>query len=212
MKKMKPILFNLAMTRAILAGRKTVTRRVAFKRQDLREFHSREYPEGWWFNGRVYKDWNTALVSPQGLLFHCKYRPGDILYIREAFGYASDILDGEPGPVYQSDYTATEQAHLKKKGWKWKPSLHMPKDLARIFLKITSIRLEPLHDIFLDPPGPDNQVAREGCLYSPDFIAVWDSTVPKKDRDTYGFEANPWVWVLEFEQISKEEALKEAEL
>jgi len=210
MKKMKPILFNPAMTRAILAGRKTVTRRVAFKRQDLRAFHGTAYPNGWWFNGRVYNTWDDALKAPQGILSHCKYRPGDILYIREAFGYASDLLGGEPGPVYQADYSAMELDQLKKKGWKWKPSLHMPKELARTFLKISNIRLEPLHDIFLELPGPGSETEREGCPSGDSFIAVWDNTVPKKDRDIYGFEANPWVWVIEFEQISKEAALLEA--
>lgn len=71
---MKPILFNTEMVRAILDGRKTVTRRVAFSEKDLRPFQSKDYPDGWWFRGRVYRSWDDATRTPQGVMSLCRYR------------------------------------------------------------------------------------------------------------------------------------------
>lgn len=203
---MKPILFNLPMLRSVDSEVKTETRRIAFKERDLYQFRNRQYPDGWWFKGRVYHSWESMLTAPQGLLSYCKYCVGDILYVREAFGYASDVLGGEEGPVYRKDYSDNELSMLAEKGWKWRPSLHMPKELARTFLKVKDIRLEPLQNITLEPYA----IFREGCESTNDFIAVWNSTVPKADLLTYGFDANPWVWVISFEKISRKEALKSA--
>lgn len=208
MKKMKPILFNLPMLRAVDSGIKTETRRIAFKTQDLRQFRTPTYPDGWWFKGRVYRNWDDALNSPQGLLSLCKYRIGDILYVRESFGYASDVLGGERGPVYRKDYSDTELAMLAAKGWKWRPSLHMPKELARTFLKVKDVRIEPLQNIALEP----HAFFREGCDSEQKFISVWNSTVSKSDLLTYGYDANPWVRVISFEKISHKDALNEAVL
>ncbi len=93
----------------------------------------------------------------------------------------------------------------------WKPSIHMPKDAARIFLKVTDVRVERLQDI--DDEGAKTEGSnvgigiaekmREGAIDR--FKKIWDSTVNKKDIDKYGFNANPWVWVIEFERIDKSE-------
>ncbi len=82
---MKPMLFNTEMVRAILDGRKTCTRRVAFPNGDLREFPRPDNPDAWWFRGRAYKNWDSAMVSPQGVLSLCKYKKGGILYVRETW-------------------------------------------------------------------------------------------------------------------------------
>ncbi len=102
---------------------------------------------------------------------------------------------------------------------KWQPSIHMPKEAARIFLRVTGVRVERLQDITLD------DAIAEGCqgkfigsgecvgagweiLPEDEFADLWDSTIKKSDLDKYGWDANPWVWVIEFERISKEEAMK----
>lgn len=205
---MKPMLFNTPMVRAILAGRKTVTRRAAFANEYLKEFPHEGNPDGWWFLGRAYESFDAAMNSEvQGVMSLCKYRKGDILYVRENWSMASDLFDAKPGPVYMADYTDNELAELKAKHFRWHPSIHMPRDLARIYLRVTDVRVERLRDIFNDPPGPTNQIVREGCAYGCDFIAVWENSVPKDQRPIYGYYANPWVWVIEFERISKEDAL-----
>ena len=77
----------------------------------------------------------------------------------------------------------------------------MPKEAARIFLRVTDVRVERLQDC------GNMQAKDEGCTCCAQFIRVWDSTIKKPDLDRYGWAANPWVWVIEFERISKEAAL-----
>lgn len=158
---MKPILFNIEMVRAIMEGRKTVTRR--------------------------------AVKLP--------YHPGDILWVRETWN--GDWCDHY---IYKADGGSAKAAGYAAEP-KWRPSIHMPREAARLFLRVTDVRVERLQDINLDPPGPKNQVVREGLRYLSDFIAVWDRTIKPADLHLYGWDANPWIQVIEFERISKDEAL-----
>ena len=203
---MKQILMNTDMVRALLEGRKTVTRRNPF-----------QMPGDYNRIKGLYRDDKHQLCA----IFQCttpgdptieevyaQYQPGDILWVRETWGMASDLLGAVPGPVYMADYSDFELRKLREKGYRWRPSIHMPREAARIFLKVTGVRVERLQEINLDPPGPKNQVIKEGCRRLCDFIAVWEMAIKKTDRSTYGWEANPWVWVIEFEQISKEEAVR----
>ena len=93
---------------------------------------------------------------------------------------------------------------------KWHPSIHMPKEAARIFLRVTAVRVERLQDI------TEEQAKAEGACngfpfddYIDGFKCIWDCTLKLADYNLYGWEANPWVWVIEFERISKEEAKAE---
>ena len=88
----------------------------------------------------------------------------------------------------------------------WCPSIHMPREAARIFLRVTDVRVERLWEIMYVPPGPDNPIVKEGVKYGCDFIAVWENTIKPADRDRYGWDANPWVWVICFKRIPKEAA------
>lgn len=123
-------------------------------------------------------------------LLYCK---GDILYVRETW-------------CQLAAHTFWYKADSSAQNILWRPSIHMPKEAARIFLRVTDVRVERLRDIMEDPPGKNNQVVREGFTYGCDFIAYWDNAIKKADIDKYGYYANPWVWVIEFERISKEEA------
>jgi hypothetical protein len=123
------------------------------------------------------------------------YHPGDILWVRETWA-KNPFGDGY---IYPTEVPGA--------GQKWKPSIHMPREAARLFLRVTDVRVERLQDINLDPPGPKNQVVREGLRYLSDFIAVWDRTIKPADLHLYGWDANPWIQVIEFERISKDEAL-----
>ena len=74
----------------------------------------------------------------------------------------------------------------------------MPKEAARIFLKVTDIKPERLQDI------DDNGVVAEGLQIADPFDELWDSTIKKADQDRYGWEANPWVWVIKFKKLESE--------
>lgn len=178
---MKPILFNTEMVRGVLDGRKTVTRRVV-KPQPTGDGSKPEELKtrpGYW------NAWGDDNVYRQ------PYAPGDILWVRETWAksMAGTFM-----------YRADGKAIMVER---WHPSIHMPREAARIFLRVTDVRAERLQDINFDPPGPENQVVREGLHYLCDFIAVWEGTIKPKDRPTYGWDANPWVWVIEFERIDK---------
>ena len=212
---MKPILFNTKMVKAILEGRKTVTRRVV--RPDA--------------VNRIVEDENGKCVGSYSL-YHpewdvyptvddAPYHPGDILYVREAFGYSA-YAAWDKITYYRAD--ADEQTErMVKAGSGWRPSIHMPREAARIFLRVTDVRVERLQQITeegarsegaqpvmasTDPPNtPENQRTWHEWLPAlPHFIEIWDSTIKPADRDKYGWGENPWVWVFKFERISKEDA------
>lgn len=214
---MKPILFNTEMVKAILDGRKTVTRRI----MKLQPFISCEglenecrHEKGFFDTGG--NDWacrrSGCGITPNGRsIYHAPYQSGDVIYVRETWL----LGDGCGGEQYY--YKANETDYSKELriayGYKWHPSIHMPKEAARIFLKVKEARVEKLHDM------TDKDAKREGIVVETNnsglmhkikFADLWDMTVKKADIDVYGWEANPWVWVIEFERISKEEALNQS--
>ena len=236
--KAKPILFNTEMVKAILEGRKTVTRRAAFLADDFRKFHTSLYPDGWWFRGRVFRNRTSA----ERYLLHtekmCRYAKGDILYVRETWtregksyfyraDFESDYLDpcetlsgGYPAECRY--YPGCEGCTREKKRIRWRPSIHMPKEAARIFLRVTDVRVERFQDITekqavsegFEPVLCSNcdgygcpDCAGSGCSEPAlvGFYDVWNSTIKPADRALYGWEANPWVWVISFERMYSDE-------
>lgn len=137
------------------------------------------------------------------------YQPGDILYVRETW-------------CQPAANTYWYKADSAVQNILWRPSIHMPKEAARIFLRVTDVRVERLQDMPHDGPLKEGIRWREcpdgftwkddseiSCCYTTPMgamRALWDSTIKPADRALYGWEANPWVWVIGFERISKEEA------
>lgn len=216
LKTAKPILFNTDMVRAILDERKTQTRRVIKPQPD--EKHS--YPLGFVTDSTEKSDiglFGFGLNEFTGSIQYSKprYRPGDILYVRETWRKCD--LPGLERYFYKADDNV---------GYfipRWRPSIHMPKEAARILLKVTNVRVERLRDM------TDKDALKEGALgvkcdhansgaygctdcmntgwLEPpemDFMYIWDSTIKKSDLDLYGYDANPWVWVIEFDRITPE--------
>jgi hypothetical protein len=187
---MKPIIFNTKMVRAILEGRKTVTRRVI-----------KPQPNNVYFDGTLQEDYDGGFVliveSENG---KCEvqappYQPEDVLWVRET--WCKDV----GRYMYRANYAENEAFYRsgKEVRIRWRPSIHMPKEAARLFLMVKAVRAERLkHCGNLD-------AKQEGCSCSTQFVQLWDSTIKKADLPRYGWEANPWVWVIEFERISKEE-------
>ncbi len=192
----KPILFNTEMVRAILDGRKTCTRRIV-KPQPTAHY-------------------GAQCIKPP-------YQPGDILYVRETWERfecwncegdergncpkepKKSVLDKTCG-CYM--YRATDEISGDAK---WHPSIHMPKEAARIWLKVTNVRVERLQEI------TQEEAEKEGATESVDgvakfrssallnFTTIWNNTIKKSDLDRYGWDASPWVWVIEFVKIEKPE-------
>ena len=190
----KPILFNTDMVRAILEGRKTVTRR-PIKPQPAGEL--RRMGEDSCYPGYF-------AAAGEDRVYRPPYMVGDVLYVRETWSTSdgSYLYRAWPGEGMEPE---NQDWAMREMGLKWRPSIHMPREAARIFLRVTDVRVERLQDINLDPTGPENQVIKEGLRYLCDFIAVWQNTLKRTDWPVYGWDANPWVWVIEFERITKEE-------
>lgn len=194
----KPILFNTEMVRAILDGRKTCTRRIC------KDVNAYMVPDMAFYNAdkRTYAVHNYADLKhtePLSLVERkCPICPGDILYVRETFIQAASHIFW---------YKADDKEFLSKCK-NWKPSIHMPKEAARIWLKVTDVRVERLQDIDLigiRNEGLSSMAVHAGDMEiaSEEWKILWNSTVKKTDLDTYGWDANPFVWVIEFERCEK---------
>lgn len=209
----KPILFNTEMVRAILDGRKTCTRRLP--RKQIEE----KYIE--------YDEWVQAVAVPGCTYLREKefytqyppYQPGDLLYVRETWHrYTKRVGEGgkchlEERYGYKASIKNSEDADEP-----WRPSIHMPKEAARIWLKVTDVRVERLRDITEDGAKDEGANWKNGQnvgweekmkrTATERFAENWDSTIKKSDRERYGWEANPWVWAIEFERCEKPEEVR----
>lgn len=179
--KPRPILMSTDMVRATLEGRKTQTRRII-----------KNIPPG------------IDKVKPHGDQFICqhpkkshqfiltgKYQPGDILYVRETF------TEPEPG---RYSYKADHQGVMADTGFlsTWKPSIHMPRQAARLFLKIEEVRVERLQDISeydAEQEGVEPGYIQEHTIYN--FSTLWDSI----NKDRADWLSNPWVWAITFKKL-----------
>lgn len=200
----KPILFNTEMVLAILEGRKSCTRRLV-KPEPQGYFEVNEEPL------YIYDtDGNQGKITSP-------YQPGDILYVRETWKKAPN------GYFYYEDWQRDDIADVTK----WKPSIHMPKEAARIWLKVTDVRVERLQEITeeqacVEGTDPWDEACYENNGWHPTFSdpdsggdpnmidgfhKLWNSTIKKSDLDRYGWDANPWVWVIEFERCEKPEGV-----
>lgn len=204
LKTAKPILFNTEMVRAIKDGRKTVTRRIALPNKGLCEFNCVKYPNGWWYKSRVYENWNNMLHDLKREKF-CKYHVGDYLYVRETWAttksnacIANELgncphksCDTADGACFADEYIYKVD-DLSRTDVKWRPSIHMPKEGARIFLRVTGVRVERLREI------TDEQALKEGFASRVDFISTFLKIYPSCTEES-------WVWVIEFERVEATE-------
>ena len=220
----KPILFNAEMVRAILDGRKSCTRRVV-------RFLPGENPQ---WTGYIRDGLMLYNGRNEPCIMKAPYQPGDILYVRETW---CGLPVNEAGHMRgHTIYYYKADGELRPKGWRgtWHPSIHMPKEAARIWLKVTGVRVERLQEI------TEEQTEEEGFLFTPPCLhrtgenycdidgpcesntkycdmssgelfgkVWWNSTIKKSDLDRYGWAANPWVWVIEFERCEKPEEVEE---
>ena len=166
-------------------------------------------------------------------LCRAPYDPRDILYVRETWAWCPcwDCgMDGEHGGC---EHEAERKFHDEKKEHgcymyrascgddeypsadTWHPSIHMPKEAARIWLKVTDVRVERLQEITEDGAKAEGAIDNRGFIHSPDneydrihtarehFVEIWNSTIKRSDFDRYSWDASPWVWVIEFERCEK---------
>lgn len=223
---MKPILFNTTMVQAILEGRKTTTRRVA---KGLKDATKSTHGDFKW-------DYKQSWMNDLGLEIAAPYHIGDILYVRETWMIQSmKNFEKNVKFLYKARPTKLNEVHVSNKRYEemlkfeckngWQPSLFMPKEAARIFLKVTDVRVEKLDQMIIADclsegiraytkdeklykyAVDEDQYTWQNMPHNPHqaFKDLWNSTLKKEQMEQYGFNANPWVWVIEFEKIDKSE-------
>lgn len=217
MSRVLPILFNTDMVRAILDGRKTVTRRIIKDNVAgiLNSPYHKEHP----------KVPDMMLLKK---LCRTPYHPGDILYVRETWNFVYEMDDSDQIIEDTGHYVYCADDPMPFSHWvdantgehkdymPWRPSIHMPKEAARIWLKVTDVRVERLQDIdgvSVLAEGIDNGKSNSAMgkrwenMQREAFKTLWNSTIKKQDIGIYDWNANPWVWVIEFEQCEKPEGI-----
>ncbi len=237
----KPILFNTQMVQAILPGEKTVTRRVV-KLKYSNTHHEIKTDK---YGTRLIEIQNdvegeTYGKNSDGTTWHRirgyiepqpPFKKHDILYVRETWNICNmNAEENEIVFIYRAGEREEDTAHTVKvsdemfekyddsmaeDNPEWRPSIHMPKEAARIWLRVTDVRAERLQDI------TDEQAKSEGANWKNGrnigweeklkrtaidrYSEIWDSTIKKTDIERYGWSANPWVWVIEFERCENPE-------
>jgi hypothetical protein len=226
MAKEKPILFSTPMVNAILMGNKSMTRRIVKSKTGVFDISmNTDGSNKWPRNLDEDERWISDMTCPYGYV-------GDILWVRETW-----CLKTPYGPEeYYFGYKAFDSCLNIKASSKydyespdiWKPSIHMPKEACRLFLKITNIRVERLQDI------SEEDAIREGILrFGPNHWLIYDKTWdiskvaiengadPITNSALKSFQSlwtsingmeswnlNPWVWVIEFEKVKMPEDWK----
>jgi len=209
------------MVQAILDGRKTQTRRVI------------KLPKG---ATDLYVAWGVfpcypskSKIMPEKISdepLKEPYKPGDVLYVKEAWATHKDFADVFEELLTNGYYYKVDAMDMD---WvddceivRWRSPIFMPKEAARIFLRVTNVRIERLQDISEDDARAEGMESEEYLEYyewavsvappgsilptiQSAFAGLWDKL---NARRGYGWDTNPWVWVIEFERISKDEAYK----
>lgn len=208
-----PILFNAEMVRAILDGRKSCTRRlVKTRRKDACGFYVTRKTDSSFAGIYEYDENESMFDNP----LEPPYQPGDILYVRETWHkYIKRVGEGENCHLAEFYGYKASVANSEDANEPWKPSIHMPKEAVRIWLKVTDVRVERLQDMSLkdfktegiyDDYKTYNETYTDHLrqmAYPKVFARLWDSTIKKSDLDRYGWNANPYVWIIEFERCEK---------
>lgn len=184
----RPILFQGAMVRALLAGTKTQTRRVV-------------KPQPWILAGELLC-WKDDALTPEEMAQRCPCGvPGDRLWVRESHWWFRDEHDPETG-YFPPKVTADDveyRADGEKPGRIWRPSIHMHRWASRILLEVTAVRVERLWSI------SRGDAMAEGCPFpnmaKGDDPRKWYYDLWEQINGHGSWAVNPWVWVVEFRRI-----------
>lgn len=209
---MKPILFSTPMVQAILNDMKDMTRRV-ITNVDFQP----------WVNAGFTDEFIKA--PENGLLEKAPIKAGDVLWVRETWMLETEQRIHTGGYIYRATDRPEPDGDDKLR---WRPSIFMPKEAARIFLRVTEVRAERLEEIDEQDAISEGALLYEGWQsqeyikardeahasrtkpplgYSPRqrFHHLWDKLNAARG---YGWDKNPWVWVYTFERITREEAIE----
>jgi hypothetical protein len=206
----KPIMFSTPMVKAILEGRKTMTRRVVNPQPVLEPAHD-GFPDFWHWKDCRWAD--GGLGCPQsGIDDYAPYKPGDILWVKETWSGFFKETNGEGEYIYKADEDRVSHE------FRWDSPVSMPREAARLFLEVKSVRIERLQNITEEDADAEGfpekfcigcGACAGGDCYDPIrfFKDLWNSLNAKRvdteKKPVYSWESNPWVWVIEFKRIDQ---------
>jgi hypothetical protein len=209
--KALPMIFNTEMVQALLDGRKVQTRRpITFpiRYSDKVGFSFMDKLKEWWACGIGFNHSETVRNFVRS---KSPWKTGDLIYVRETF---CKVDDTEHGDDVWVDYRATPKYSSEHPaGWdcepdnpsalKWKPSIHMPRELSRITLKVTSVRVERVQDISLNDCIAEGFQGGHGSIPSYMYSATPKEHFSETWTQIYGdhWKNNGWCWVIDFDVI-----------
>jgi hypothetical protein len=232
---MKAILFNIDEASATLKGRKTMKRLICecnnYGPKPILFYDFRPTGEGIQSRSAkrmghpaagFYTKNTPRFIGPDGrenidaYYFRAKYKPGNILYVRETWMLETEQGVPTGGYIYKAGSRPEPDGDT---ALRWHPSIHMPKEAARIFLRVTDVRVERLREITVEDvmaeglpadneirntdPTTHESIRNWNLAYAQHlYYELWDKINSKRG---YGWDANPWVWVISFEKIEKPE-------
>lgn len=205
------MIFNAEMVNAILSGRKTQTRRpIKWKQTRFTEIAERDDGSLW--------PWAEDCERGGDIWFACPYGEiGDRIWVRETWQVIHDHIDESSHvedrtyapsmPKEKDRYWHTVYAEhfgdesREDRGFPWRPAIHMPRWASRILLEITDVRVERLRDLSEEDAKSEGIIPSAGGV-----LPGWEYRINFRDlwMDIYGtdnWEANPWVWVIEFKRV-----------
>lgn len=205
--KERPILFSAPMVRAILSGAKTQTRRVV---PTMVTGGRVEYPGKRDSRGYSRVNWLDTAEGMATAAQECRHgKPGDRLWVRETWGALPHMLGGFQRESLR--YRADGEYQNEHGTWRWRPSIHMPRWASRITLEITDVRVERLQDI-----SEEDAIAEGALEWARDALAAYAAGNPTRlsavgyfwllwesINGPCSWDANPWVWVIEFKRLEK---------
>lgn len=236
---MRPIMFKTDEIRAILDDKKTTKRFVV---KPANPFRGRDYcqGDGLWIDGYNEKEEPNGHIKDYSVSScwwpkksyiekYSPYKPGNILYVQETWCRgridSGELLDGREELFVsqckgEDDFIPKEYAIRYGIGIEdvvWNSPILMPKEEARIFLRVKAVKIEKLQSITEEQAVAEGAIDNRGFIHSPSneydnihtarehFKQIWNSSIKKPDLDRYGWNVNPWVWVVEFEKCEKPE-------
>lgn len=218
---MRSIIFDTPMVRALLDGRKTVARKLIRPQPKMRlSYCCGGHGAGKWDypSPRVYEYWGDEWRIPDDVilteedkdrLWTPPCHTGDILYVKETWCRHGNPAAGRP---MHYDYRADrEDPMYDDSGFfaTWSSSVHMPKDAARLFLKVTNVNVDRLQKMSAqDSLDEGIKLSLDGILRQNEsplmpFARYWDSRIKAEEKDLYGWSANPFVWIISFERCER---------
>lgn len=221
-----PILFSTAMVQALLEGRKTMTRRVIKPQPEDGLHNDTLMPRS--IDSEL-KGWNGVVdATGESRGWRCPYgETGDVLWVRESWNTLGEFTRKPEYDVMDIDDFVYKAGDIRID--KWKPSIHMPKTAARIWLEVVGVRVERLHEItpgdaadegvnrwnedFVSEPGAvqadyENYLWRDDPSYEDFHFPSYPNPIEsfkslwKKINGVESWDSNPWVWVVEFKVLS----------